>query len=104
MVRELSPVQSGLHHGNDIEVGGEEELLEGAEEGGIQLNLIPRRWTTRIQECHLVGSQTERRTYTNTYHLQHPHTTSVPLHTLQATEPRVALGTRWCMRYSFIAV
>ena len=61
MVGELGPVQSGLHHGNDIEKGGEEELLEGAQKGGIQLKFIRRGWMRRLQECHLVGAQTRCR-------------------------------------------
>ena len=57
MVGELSPVQVGLHHGGDIKVSGEEELLKGEEEGRAQLKVIKRggRGAGGLQKCQLVG-------------------------------------------------
>ena len=40
MVRELSPLEVGLHHGGNIEVGGEEKLLKGEEKGRAQPKVI----------------------------------------------------------------
>ena len=40
MVGDLSPLEIGLHHGDNIEVGGEEKLLKGEEEGRAQPKVI----------------------------------------------------------------